>query len=57
LSLNCQNKEQIIAAINQLRSDKIFDDSSEEEVSVLLQKISGTKDILLEIATSLKGKI
>jgi hypothetical protein len=57
LSQNCQNKEQIIAAINQLRSDKIFDDSSEEEVSVLLQKISGTKDILLEIATSLKGKI
>ena len=40
-----------MTAINQLRSDKIFDESSEEEVSVLLQKISGTEDILLEIAT------
>ena len=55
-----------MAAIDQLRSDKIFDYSSEEEVSVLLKKISGTEDILLEIATkcqkqeeisSLKGKI
>jgi sporulation protein YlmC with PRC-barrel domain len=51
MSQNCQNKQQISAAINQMKSDEIFDYSSEQEVAVLLQKISATEDILLEMAT------
>lgn len=51
MTQNCQNKQQISAAINQMKSDKIFENSTEQEVAVLLQKISATEDILLEMAT------
>jgi hypothetical protein len=34
-----------------MKSDKIFENSTEQEVAVLLQKISATEDILLEMAT------
>ena len=49
-----------------MKSDEIFENSTEQEVAVLLQKISATEDTLLEMATksqkteevtSLKSKI
>ena len=37
-----------------MKSDEIFDYSSEQEVAVLLQKISATEDTLLEMATKIQ---
>ena len=34
-----------------MKSDKIFENSTEQEVAVLLEKISYKEDILLEMAT------
>ena len=40
-----------MAAIDQLKTDKMFDNSSDYEVSVLLKKISAMADIFLKISS------
>jgi hypothetical protein len=40
-----------LAAIDQLKTDKMFDNSSDYEVSVLLKKISAMANIFLEITS------
>ncbi len=50
LSQNCQSKEDILKAIHDLRSDSLFKDSSEYDVSDILTKMSGMASTLEEIA-------
>jgi hypothetical protein len=45
-----------LAAIDQLKTDKMFDNSSNYEVSVLLKKISAMANIFLEISSKKADK-
>ena len=49
-SQNCQSKEDILEAIHHLRSDSLFKDSSEYDVSDILTKMSAMASTLEEIA-------
>ena len=57
MSKNCENKEEIFAAIDELKSDKIFDNSTDREVSTLLKKISAMAHIFLEMTSKIKFNI
>ena len=57
MSKNCENKEEIFAAIDELKSDKIFDNSTDREVSTLLKKISAMAHIFLEMTSKINFNI
>ncbi len=46
MSKNSQTKDEILETIEELRNDSIFKDSSEQDVSTILSKMSGMSNIL-----------
>ena len=46
-----------MAAIDELKSDKMFDNSTDSEVSTLLKKISAMAQIFLEMTSKIKFNI